>query len=84
MSLRPKTYKTSKGSIEVYGGFKDDFYYYPSDKAKEIGIYVTRLSPDYSEHHIDEGASVHLTPKKAREVAQRMLEWADAIESKEK
>lgn len=80
MSLRPKTYKTTKGTVEVYGGLNDDLYYHPASEADEVGIYVRRYSPNYAESHTDEGASIHLTPKMAKEVGKRLLEWADAIE----
>lgn len=80
--LRPKTYKTKKGSVEVYGGLNDDLFYHPPSRANEIGIYVTRKSPDCSEHHIDEGASVHLTPKMARQVGERLVQWAEQMEGK--
>ena len=71
MTLQNKTYKGDAGSVRIYAG----------DKKNKIGIYVERKSPDYSLTQINAGAYIDITPKKAREVAARLIEWADAIES---
>ena len=77
--MKERSYKNNHGLIEVYGRTNessDPKYAYES--ATRIGVHVT----DYSDEYL-RSAAITMTPRMAREVAARMLEWAEAIESKE-
>ena len=75
--MKERTYKNNHGLIEVYGrGSKSDDPRYARDDAERIGLHIT----DYSDRYL-RSAAVTMTPRMAREVAARMLQWADAIES---
>lgn len=75
--MEERTYKNNHGLIEVYGrGSKADDPRYAREDAERIGLHIT----DYSDRYL-RSAAVTMTPRMAREVAARMLQWADAIES---
>ena len=77
--MKERSYKNNHGLIEVYGRTSessDPKYAY--ENATRIGIHVT----DYSDEYL-RSAAITMTARMAREVAARMLEWAEAIESKE-
>jgi len=77
--MKEITYKNNHGLIEVYGRTSEsDDPDYAREDATRIGLHVT----DYSNEYL-RSAAMTMTPKMAREVAQKVLEWADAIESKE-
>ena len=77
--MNERSYKNNHGLIEVYGrGGKSDDPRYAREDAERVGLHIT----DYSDRYL-RSAAVTMTPRMAREVANRMLEWADAIESRE-
>jgi len=77
--MEERTYKNNHGLIEVYGrGSESDDPRYAREDATRIGLHIT----DYSDSYL-RSAAITMTPRMAREVAARMLEWAEAIESKE-
>lgn len=78
--MKERTYKNNHGLIEIYGRSKQsDDPKYARENAERIGVHITDYTGEYLR-----SAAVTMTPRMAREVADRLLQWSDAIESKEK
>lgn len=77
--MKERFYKNNHGLIEVYGrSEQSDDPKYARENAERIGVHVT----DYSDEYL-RSAAITMTPRMAREVANRLLQWSDQIESKE-
>jgi len=79
MILKQKTFKTPTGSVEVYG-YSGGLGYGSKRDSTKIGLYVVRKPQDCNCGCIESGASTELTPNQAREVAKRLVAWANTIE----
>lgn len=79
--MREKTFKNRVGTVEVYGDDGDPIGYAEVDSATKVGLFVHSR---FSETEVYDSASIAMTPKMAREVAARIIEWADAIEQRKK
>jgi hypothetical protein len=77
--MKEITYKNNHGVIEVYGRTsKVEDPGYAHEDATRIGLHVT----DYSIGYL-RSAAMTMTPAMARKVAEKLLQWSDAIESRE-
>ena len=77
--MQERSYKNNHGLIEVYGRTSEsNDPQYAYEDATRIGVHVT----DYSGESL-RTAAITMTPRMARVVAHRLLQWSDVIESKE-
>lgn len=77
--MKEITYKNNHGLIEVYGRTsKVNDPGYAHEDATRVGLHMTDYSGEYLR-----SAAMTMTPTMARKVAERLLQWSDAIESKE-
>lgn len=77
--MKEITYKNNHGLIEVYGrSSQSDDPTYAREDATRIGLHMTDYSGEYLR-----SAAMTMTPRMARKVAERLLQWVEHIESKE-
>lgn len=77
--MKELAYKNNHGLVEVYGLSSDpDDVGYAYENASRIGLYIEEKQ---SEGGFPSCASLPLSPALARQVADKLLQWSDYIES---